>query len=131
MDRHREKICCNELQVCLDKCKEAEWHYPDDPKPTCITQHPAFKLNCLAWEVIDVAWLGYKQQYGKAAYENYNVHKRRRHVAYRQLARLLHKILGRENRYILPSCAVKAIRDKFPAAEIGEHYKGFMYADEG
>jgi hypothetical protein len=48
-------------------------------------------------------------------------HKRLRHVAYRQLARFLFGIVGRENRYVLPSCAVSVIRNTFQSA----NYTGY------
>ena len=52
-------------------------------------------------------------------------HKNLRHIAYRQLARFLFQVVGRENRYVLPSCVVSKIRSSFPAKE-NEQYTGFM-----
>ena len=57
---------------------------------------------------------GHGQQYGANAYTNYQLHKRYRHVAYRQLARFLYGIVGRYVRYVLPACAINKIREKFP-----------------
>ena len=71
-----------------------------------------------------MAWLAYRQQYGAAAYISDHVNKRYRHIAYRQLARFLFGIVGRENRAPLPSCAVKRIRETFPSTD-GE-YTGYQ-----
>ena len=64
MGRHRECICCNELHQCLERCNDAIIHYKKDTAFNCIKEHPGFVANCLTWEVINVAWLAYKQQYG-------------------------------------------------------------------
>lgn len=129
MDRHRERVCCKELLECSERCDDAMIHYQQDSAYDCITQHPGFIANCLNWEVLDVAWLTYKQQYRNTAYDSPNLHKRRRHIAYRQLSRFLFGIVGRQNRYILPSCAVNRIRNTFPAPD-NANYTGFCYADE-
>ena len=123
MDSHRERVCCREVQQSIDRLCEAVTHYNHVMPFDCITQHPGFQLNCLRWEVLDNAWLAYKQQYGVQAYEHESAHKRYRHIAYRQLARFLFGIVGRENRYALPSCAVKLIRQTFPSPN--EEYTGY------
>ena len=41
-----------------------------------------------------------------------------RHAAYRELARFLFGLVGLENRYVLPSCAVPAIGLLFPVQMI-------------
>lgn len=129
MDRHRERVCCHDIHECQEKCDDSIINYEQEQPYDCITYHPGFAAVCLNFEVLDVAWYGYKQQYGADGYENANVHRRRRHIAYRQLARFLFHILGRTNRYVLPSCAVHAIREAFPSQE-AEPYVGFRYADE-
>ena len=123
MDSHRERVCCREVQQSIDRLCEAVTQYNHVMPFDCITQHSGFQLNCLRWEVLDNAWLAYKQQYGVQAYEHESAHKRYRHIAYRQLARFLFGIVGRENRYALPSCAVKLIRQTFPSPN--EEYTGY------
>lgn len=117
MDTFRERICCFDLDECDRRKNEALTHYGLAKPFDCICHHPGFINNCLLWEVLDNAWLAYKQQYGAAAYENQNINKRYRHVAYRQLARFLFGIVGKQNRYVLPSCAIKTIRDTFLGGE--------------
>ena len=42
----------------------------------CICEHPGLILNCLYREVLDNAWLSYKQQYGQNGFEDVNMNKR-------------------------------------------------------
>ena len=42
----------------------------------CICEHPGFILNCLYREVLDNAWLSYKQQYGQNGFVDVNMNKR-------------------------------------------------------
>ena len=51
------------------------------------------------------------------------LYRQYRYVAYRQLMRWCWHWLGRQVRVVLPSCAVKAIRERFPSPS----YTGFMY----
>jgi hypothetical protein len=118
-----------ELQVCLEKMDDAQIFYGELEPYDCITHHLGFQQNCLLWEVLDNEWKAYKQQYGAHSYESNSIHKRRRHVAYRQLARFLFGIVGRSNRYILPACAVSKIRETFPNENVQDVYTGFLYGD--
>lgn len=126
MHTYRERLCCDDLEACSEKKDDAMVHYGQQAPYTCICDHPGFQLNCLHWEVLDVAWNQYKGQYGRDAYENENKFKRYRHIAYRQLASLLFGRVGRYNRYILPSCAVASIRRQFPN-DNQDAYTGFQY----
>lgn len=130
MDTHRERVCCYDLDVCGQRKFEAITHYGGEDPFNCICESPGFVNNYLLWEVLENAWLAYKQQYGAGAYENHNRNKRYRHIAYRQLARFLYGIVGRNNRYALPSCTVKTIRRTFPNAEneeeVDPYYTGFL-----
>ena len=124
MDKYVERVCCREVPESVRRLCEAVTQYDDINMPLdCITEHPGFQLNCLRWEVLENAWLAYKQQYGAQAYDHNHLHKRYRHVAYRQLARFLFGIVGKENRYALPSCAVNAIRLTFPSPN--NQYTGY------
>lgn len=117
MESMREIVCCVELGEVLERLDDGIVHYGCTAQYTCITEHPALEANCLRWDVLEVAWLAYKQHYGPAAYESNRNHKRLRHVAYRQLARFLFGIVGKHNRYVLPSRAVSKIRETFPAPD--------------
>ena len=130
MDVYRERICCQEMQASQERLDDAVIHYQQENRFTRITANPGFIRNCLQWEVVDNAWLAYKQQYGARAYnDRANISKRRRHVAYRQLARFLFGVVGRDNRYILPSCAVSIIRTTYPTDNNENDYTGFHYAN--
>jgi hypothetical protein len=126
MDSYRERICCDDLPECSEKKDDATIHYNEVTAFKCICQHPGFIMNCLQWEVLENAWLAYKQEYGARAYNHPNNNKRHRHIAYRQLARFLFGIVGRENRYVLPSCAVNKIRRTFTSEQVEEIYAGFQ-----
>ena len=123
MNSHREKVCCREMNACKVKLKDGTKYYKKSAF-SCITEHPGFERNCLYWEVLENAWLSYKQHYGNNAYQNQNDHKRYRHIAYRQLARFIFGIVGRQNHYVLPSCAVTAIRRTFPNPD--NQYTGYI-----
>lgn len=114
MDRHVERVCCQDVFECTERMDEAIYRYGMIDPYECITQHPGFVRNCLQEEVVENAWLVYKGQYGRQAYDGPR-HKKLRHVAYRQFAHFLYGILGMHNRHALPSCAVKLIRDTYPS----------------
>ena len=94
----------------------------------CITEHDGFVPVCLHEEVLEVAWLQYKQQYGRKASEGPH-HKKMRHTAYRQFVRWVWRFLGRDIRVSLPSCVYKSIRTKFPLPA-SQRFTGFKYGDE-
>ena len=43
----------------------------------CICEHPGLILNCLYREVLDNAWLSYKQQYGQNGFGDVNIMNKR------------------------------------------------------
>ena len=126
MDKFRERVCCIDLERCQQKMSDATTRYGMEKPFTCITQHPGFDLICLHWEPLELAWSEYKRQYGRAAYDNGSDNKRYRHIAYRQLAKFLFGVVGREIRYVLPSCAVNKIRETFPPLP-NEEITGFKF----
>ena len=85
MDRNVECKCCQEIDAVMAKNHEAVEVEQLEGPPECITQHPGFHAVCINIWVLQTAWLQYKQQYDEP-YEG-PLHKRMRHVAYRQLAR--------------------------------------------
>ena len=128
MPSNREKVCCHNIPRCRQRFVDAVTKYSQEEPYQCICAHEGFRVNCLRWDVLDIAWMAYKQHYGADGYDDPNVNKRYRHIAYRQLARLLFGVVGRSNRYILPSCAVTIIRNTFPIQQ-EEQYTGFMFAE--
>uniref|UniRef100_A0A1X7TXJ4 P2X purinoreceptor 7 intracellular domain-containing protein n=1 Tax=Amphimedon queenslandica TaxID=400682 RepID=A0A1X7TXJ4_AMPQE len=71
--------------------------------------------------VLQAAYYVYRQQYGTSARHG-SFHDQMRHTAYCQLVRWCWQWLGRNNRVVLPACAVAKIRETFPS---NENYVGF------
>jgi hypothetical protein len=125
MPTARDSICCHQRKS-KEKLPEGATVYNDEPF-LCITQHPGFIFNCLTSEVLDESWKSYRFMYGRACYKG-ELNKQRRHVGYRNCCRFIYNHVGRNNRIVLPACAVWAIRDKFPSAD--GNYTGFMYGQQ-
>ncbi|ESO93037.1 hypothetical protein LOTGIDRAFT_77934, partial [Lottia gigantea] len=79
----------------------------------CITDHPRMEPLCFNQFVLEVAWLGYKQQYGENAFSD-RQDERYRHIAYRKFVRWCWGYLGKDFRVVLPACVVCCIRAHFP-----------------
>ncbi|KAL3864440.1 hypothetical protein ACJMK2_006124 [Sinanodonta woodiana] len=106
--------CCKEISVISDKTKELN--------VDCIINHPGFLTVCLDEYVLEAAYYAYRQQYGNRVEI---MSDRNRYTAYRQLVRWCWGYLGHEIRVALPSCAVDAIRQKFPSED--GNYTGFKH----
>ena len=78
----------------------------------CITSHPGFEPVCLNPWVLQVAWLCYRQTY-ENVYEG-PMHKKYRHIAYRQFVRWTHGYVGKNIRVLIPACVLSCIRAHFP-----------------
>ncbi|KXJ11944.1 P2X purinoceptor 7 [Exaiptasia diaphana] len=129
MDREVECLCCHEIPQIMEKNRQvAEEENLTEPLK-CITDNPGFKAVCLNRWVLETAWFQYSQQYGAV---NTPEHKRKRHIAYRQLVRWCWGVLGKEIRVVLPSCAVMCIRAHFPPPGLEDDFEftGFQYPDE-
>ena len=130
MDTNEQCKCCKEIEQIKSKNEEAVERKEVKDVPVCITQHPGFEAVCLNTWVLQTAWYQFKQQYMEA-FEGPE-DQLNRHIAYRQLVRWCWGVLGKEIRVVLPSCAVKCIRERFlppgPAEEF--QFEGFRYADE-
>lgn len=113
MPTERESICCREQELVNQKI-------PDGV--TCITSHHSFSAVCLNEDVLNVAYMTYKQ-YVRLDYGN----NWKRYTAYRQFVRWVYHYLGEKVRVPLPACAVAKIRQTFPLQQ-GQHV-GFTYAD--
>ena len=57
MDRTEECVCCHEVPKVMNKNEEVFETDKLKEKPSCITDNPAFKANCLNPWVLQVAWL--------------------------------------------------------------------------
>lgn len=120
----RERICCVEIPACFVKLEDSQKYYYRSDSFTCITEHPGFVNNCLLWEVLENVYGFFKQYCGRQPHGK-NECKKWRYTAYRQLARFLHGVVGKDNRKVHPACAVTAIRNSFPKPA-GEPYVGYI-----
>lgn len=48
MDSHREKVCCHDVDVCLEKFVDAIIHYNLPAAFNCITEHQGFSSELFA-----------------------------------------------------------------------------------
>ncbi|XP_064639803.1 uncharacterized protein LOC135501815 [Lineus longissimus] len=112
-----ECVCCRQVAEFGEKMEGLE----------CFTRHEDFANACLNRTVLEIAWLQYRQQYGKQAYDG-PLFKKLRHVAYRQVVRWTYGYLGKDIRVVIPSCVVCNIRAVFPAPGLEEnaYYQGFV-----
>ena len=126
MTREAESICCQEIDAIANKNIELVGEELCQA-PKCIIEHPGFEGVCLNHWVLETVWYHYKQQYSEP-FEG-PLHRRNRHIAYRQLVRWCWQVLGKEIRVVLPSCAVVKIRTQYPSPA-DQGYEGFHYWDE-
>lgn len=131
MDRREECVCCQEIERVKRLNSEAVEDRELQVEPPCVTQHPGFSAVCLNPYVLRTAWYQYRQQYANKAFDG-PLHKKNRHIAYRQFVRWCWGFLGKEIRVPLPSCVVSCIRAHFPPPGLEEdfHFTGFLFADE-
>ncbi|CAB4042516.1 Hypothetical predicted protein, partial [Paramuricea clavata] len=78
----------------------------------CITIDPLFHQIVLDGNILDVA-MRYMED--MLAMENPRNNENFRHAAYRQFVLWQHGRLGQGNRRVVPSCCVKAIRNRYPS----------------
>lgn len=131
MPTREECVCCRQVDEFLHKTDgDGGPAVPAEGASACITDHEGFSPVCLNIHVLETAWLQYKQQYGRQAYDG-PVHKRLRHVAYRQIVRWIYGYLGKDIRVVIPSCAICKIRAFFPPPELEDNavFVGFLFKD--
>lgn len=121
MGKRVEETCCHQHEAGK-RLADAMSVYGNSTAYKCITIHPGFYYNCLVPEVLEESWKTYKQMYGKSAFDN-DKSSRLRHTAYRNLFRFIYNFSKRNQRMVLPSCAVRKIREVFPSRE--NNYAGF------
>ena len=128
MDRAEECLCCHEIGPVMNKISDAV-NVANHRSPLCITNHPGFDGVCLNQWVLETAWYNYRQQYDEGF--DGPEHKRKRHVAYRQLVMWCWGKLGRHIRVVLPSCAVSCVRAHFPppGPEEDHQFTGYLLSD--
>ena len=129
MDKGIECLCCKECETTGINLADSIHIFGRNEYFSCITDHQGFQSICLDPFVLQVAWLSYEQHY-EDAYEG-PLHKKYKHIAYRQYVRWIHGYVGKQIRVVLPSCAVSCIRAHFPSPGDEEHFNfvGFKYPD--
>lgn len=113
MATQREQICCHDHDINVRRQPHL-----------CITEHPMFQEVIIHPLAQELAWLSYKDQYGRDAFISEDENQWRRHIAYRQCARWTWEKLGRSVRRVLPSCMVIKIRELYPSQE--NEYRHFQ-----
>ena len=114
MNTYQESICCRE-------------DVPGDffGAHKCITEHDVFKAVCLNVAVLKTTLRMLNNLRGdRIEYENISL----RYAGYRQFTWWVHNHLGKGVRRVIPSCAIWAIRDKFP--DENNSYIPFLEARE-
>ena len=95
--------CCQEIYAVREELARVE--EKTGIKVKCVTLHPGFEPACLNVYTLETVWHQFKDQYNEP-YEG-PTHKKNRHIAYRQLVRLVWKHLGKHIRVRIPSCAME------------------------
>ncbi|KAL3876084.1 hypothetical protein ACJMK2_003691 [Sinanodonta woodiana] len=112
MQTRSESKCCKDMNIVDGKMEEAGI--------SCITEHDGFQANCLNEHVLETSYYEYLEEHEP---NDQSIHELYRYIAYRRFVRWIFQRLGQKQRKILPSCVVKAIREKFPS----QQYCGFKY----
>ncbi|XP_060582264.1 P2X purinoceptor 7-like [Ruditapes philippinarum] len=112
MPTANECRCCRTMNIVDQKTEGLQ----------CITEHEGFQVNCLNIHVLETSYYEYVLDRGQLE-EDQLIHELYRYLAYRRFTRWVYGLLSKKCRKVIPSCAVKAIRDTFPS----EEYCGFKY----
>ncbi|KAI8493458.1 hypothetical protein Bbelb_288550 [Branchiostoma belcheri] len=110
----RECVCCHDLTECEDR------GVPDDI--VCIVDDVNFNPCILNQDTLRMTMTNRATIMKKTI--DY------RWEAYTNFTSWLHGGLGKDVRRVIPSCAVWAIRDRYPDGRDPPQYRGFLEADE-
>ncbi|XP_066932830.1 uncharacterized protein [Clytia hemisphaerica] len=114
-----ECLCCQECGILAEKLQGIK----------CITEHKGFNDYILSPYALEITLIVKRRQ--KKIFKKLKkiTNRQYRYAAYHQYSYWTHyyEILGRHKRVVIPSCAVKKIKDTFPEP-IGGHYTGFKRA---
>lgn len=95
----------------------------------CVTEHSSFHAVCLNRDVLWTALVSLHDRESAGLPDRQQVSNRSfRYAAYRQFTWWVHGHLGRKIRRVIPSCAVKKIRNAFPADS--NVYTGYLEGDD-
>ena len=114
MDEAKKCLCCREIPEIMHRNDEVYEKENLKEKPNCITESPPFETVCLDHWVLQVAEIGYVEEYGGKVMKGLTENEKKRKLASRQLVWFCWEACGEEISVKLPSCALKCIRARFP-----------------
>ncbi|KAK7148186.1 hypothetical protein R3I93_012490 [Phoxinus phoxinus] len=126
-----ESICCNEWNIAMPKLQDDD-DIDSIPSYTCLTEDPEFS-PLLSRSVLHVVFslprINWRRRPKPEGPNGTLSIEQCRLVAYRVVLEWMLKgeHLGRRKRKVLPSCVVKAVRDKYPSPS--GRYVGFTEAE--
>ncbi|XP_078697818.1 uncharacterized protein LOC144925608 [Branchiostoma floridae x Branchiostoma belcheri] len=120
-----ECVCCHDLTEAEEKGVSV-CGGPGDL--SCLIGHDRFYSAVIAEEVLSWQIMARAMDTTGEEFSDPITNRAYRFQAYRQVTYFLHGRLGKSFRRVIPSCAVWAIRDKYPSPD--GTYKGFLHADE-
>ncbi|XP_077318461.1 P2X purinoceptor 7-like [Lithobates pipiens] len=112
-----ESVCCREIH-------QVEGCIPEGGK--CITCADMFISQIATQEHVQLTSLA--MHLDELPVVDANNNRRLRKTAYRLFMAWIYGYLGKGNRRVIPSCAVKVVRDVFP--DPNGSYVGFLYSDD-
>ncbi|CAB3999985.1 Hypothetical predicted protein [Paramuricea clavata] len=111
-----ETQCCQEIDRCTKALSSDDVLQDVEIPPTCVLNHPGFRINCLEKWSLKMAVPKYKTKIGKRYRQQGSEETFFRSIAYREFSQLVYGVLGRL-RIPLPACAYHAIRTQFPPGD--------------
>ncbi|XP_077598709.1 uncharacterized protein LOC144213874 [Stigmatopora nigra] len=115
MPNEVENVCCRDIPMVLRRIQQV----PEEL--TCITNHPGFEANCLNHYVLQNISNIYKSCCGPVPTKT---HIGFTFVAYRSFVSWCWGSLAVELQVVIPSCAVRRIKEEFP--DLTGHCVGFI-----
>ena len=112
-----ECICCQEITEVVNKNNEIYEKEKLAEKPKCITESRPFETVCLNEWVLKIERSRYLDFYGRKKLKGLKEHEKKRKLACRQFVLLCWEECGKDIFVLLPSCALKRIRARFPSSD--------------